>query len=52
MREYVVIVTFTNGQTLNRSTANQHLAKSLIKMFTKYEQVVNVRMKIVRGKEG
>ena len=51
MREYVITVTFTNGQVMNRTTANQYFAQHLMKMFVKHDRVVDVRMKIVRGKK-
>lgn len=52
MREYVITVTFANGQVMNRTTANQYFAQHLMKMFVKHNRVADVRMKIVRGKEG
>ncbi len=53
MREYVITVTFVNGQVMNRTTtANQYFAQQLMKMFVKHGRVADVRMKIVRGKEG
>ena len=51
MREYVVTVTFVNGQVMNRTTANQYFAQHLMKMFVKHDRVADVRMKIVRGKK-
>ena len=52
MKEYVLIVTFVNGQVMNRTTANQYFAQHLMKMFVKHDRVADVRMKIIRGKEG
>ena len=52
MREYVITVTFVNGQVMNRTTANQYFAQHLMKMFVKHDKVADVRMKIVRGKKG
>lgn len=52
MREYVITATFVNGQVMNRTTANQYFAQHLMKMFVKHDKVADVRMKIVRGKEG
>ena len=52
MREYVITVTFINGQVMSRTTANQYFAQHLMKMFVKHDGVADVRMKIVRGKEG
>ena len=51
MREYVITVTFVNGQVMNRTTANQYFAQHLMKMFVKLDRVADMRMKIVRGKE-
>ena len=51
MKEYVITATFVNGQVMNRTTANQYFAQHLMKMFVKHDKVVDVRMKIVRGKE-
>lgn len=51
MREYVITVTFVNGQVMNRTTANQYFAQHLMKMFVKHDRVADVRMKIVRGKK-
>ena len=51
MREYVITVTFVNGQVMNRTTANQYFAQHLMKMFVKHDSVADVRMKIVRGKK-
>ena len=52
MREYVITVTFVDGQVMNRTTANQYFAQHLMKMFVKHDKVADVRMKIVRSKEG
>lgn len=51
MKEYVITVTFVNGQVMNRTTANQYFAQHLMKMFVKHDKVTDVRMKIVRDKE-
>ena len=51
MSEYVITITFVNGQVMNRTTANQYFAQHLMKMFVKHDSVADVRMKIVRGKE-
>ena len=51
MREYVITVTFVDGQAMNRTTANQYFAQHLMKMFVKHDRVADVRMKIVRGKK-
>ena len=50
--EYVITIAFVNGQVMNRTTANQYFAQHLMKMFVKHDRVADVRMKIVRGKEG
>ena len=50
MREYVITVTFVDGQVMNRTTANQYFAQHLMKMFVKHDRVADVRMKIVREK--
>ena len=52
MRKCVITVTCVNGQAMNRTTANQYFAQHLMKMFVKHDRVADVRMKIVRGKEG
>lgn len=52
MKEYVITITFVNGQEMNRTTTNQYFAQHLMKMFVKHDRVADVRMKIVRGKEG
>ena len=51
MREYVIAITFVNGQMMNCITANQYFTQHLMKMFVKHDRVADVRMKIVRGKE-
>ena len=52
MKEYVITVTFVNGQVMNHTTANQYFAQHLMKMFVKHDRIADVRMKIVRDKEG
>lgn len=52
MKEYVITVTFVNGQVMNRTTANQYFSQHLMKMFVKHDRVADVRMKIVRSKKG
>lgn len=52
MRKCVITVTCANGQVMNRTTANQYFAQHLMKMFVKLDRVADMRMKIVRGKEG
>lgn len=42
MKEYVITVTFVNGQEMNRTTANQYFAQHLMKMFIKHSRVVDV----------
>lgn len=51
MKEYVIAVTFVNGQVMNRTTANQYFAQRLIKIFIKHDRVADVQIKIVRDKE-
>ena len=52
MREYVIIVTFVDGQVMNRTTANQYFAQHLMKMFVKHDRVADVRIEAVRSRKG
>ena len=52
MRECVITVTFVNGQMMNRTTANQYFAQHLMKMFAKYDRRTDVRIEVVRSREG
>lgn len=38
MREYVITVTFANGQVMNRTTTNQYFTQHLMKMFVKHDR--------------
>ena len=51
MKEYVITITLVNGQVMKRTTANQHFAQYLMKMFIKHNKVADVRIKIVRGRQ-
>ena len=52
MKKYVITVTLVNGQVMTRTTANQHFAQYLMKMFIEHDKVADVRMKIVRSRQG